>query len=94
MNPEKLTHAQIRQQKELLRQQISAAVRELQSAAQRVPDSVLNGSWQAAVAWRQKAEAAYFGRHATGGKRASLWRLRAVLAGLEKRAQELRGQTA
>ncbi len=84
----------IRAQKEAIRAQIAATNEHLIAATKRVPEAVVNGSHQFAVAWRDQAEKVVFGSLSTGTKKATTDNLERLLSAKLQQLQVLRGAAA
>lgn len=65
-------HRVIREQKKQLANQINSINEQLLAQANKVPKSVLNGSHQVAVAWKEKAESVFSGQLSGVPSRASV----------------------
>jgi len=74
------TNKLIADQKAAARLEINILNDRLRQAAQRVPQFVLDGSHQATIAWKQQAEAIFYGKLKSGSSKASLRSLRNLIA--------------
>ncbi len=84
----------IRAQKNALRAQVAAMNESLKAACSRVPESIVNGSHQVAVAWRDQAEKVVFGTLSIGAKNASTSDLEHLVAVRAQQLQVLQGGAA